>query len=53
MATIDGTPSWWTLNLIYSKKINNLKISFNCENILDVHYKTFASGIVLVVEILS
>ena len=25
--TIDGTPSWWTLNLIYSKNINNLKIS--------------------------
>ncbi|MAO71524.1 MAG: hypothetical protein CMD02_03320 [Flavobacteriales bacterium] len=44
-ATIDGTPSWWTLNLIYSKKINNLKISFACENILDAHYKTFASGI--------
>ena len=44
-ATIDGTPSWYTLNLIYSKNINNLKISIACENILDVHYKTFASGI--------
>ena len=44
-ATIDGTPSWWTLNLIYSKNISNLKISFACENILDAHYKTFASGI--------
>ena len=44
-ATIDGTPSWYTLNLIYSKNINNLTISLACENILDVHYKTFASGI--------
>ena len=44
-ATVDGTPSWYTLNLIYSKNINNLKISIACENILDVHYKTFASGI--------
>ena len=44
-ATIDGTPAWYTLNLIYSKNINNLKISIACENILDAHYKTFASGI--------
>ena len=30
------------INLIYSKNINNLKISIACENILDTHYKTFA-----------
>ena len=44
-ATIDGTPSWYTLNLIYSRKINNFQLSISCENILDAHYKTFASAI--------
>lgn len=44
-ATIDGTPAWYTLNLRYSKNINNLRVSIACENILDAHYKTFASGI--------
>ena len=44
-ATVDGTPSWHTTNIVYSRIFNNLKISFACENILDVHYKTFASGI--------
>jgi len=44
-ATIDGTPSWITLNLIYIKKIKDLTFSISCENILDSHYKTFASGI--------
>ena len=44
-ATIDGTPSWYTLNLIYSRKMNNFQLSISCENILDSHYKTFASAI--------
>lgn len=44
-STIDGTPSWYTLNILYSRKINRLLFSIACENILDVHYKTFASGI--------
>ena len=44
-ATVDGTPAWYTLNLRYSKNINNLRVSIGCENILDAHYKTFASGI--------
>ncbi len=44
-ATVDGTPSWYTINVVYSRKFNNLKTSLACENIFDVHYKTFASGI--------
>ena len=44
-ATVDGTPSWYTLNLRYSKQLNNINISVSCENILDAHYKTFASAI--------
>jgi len=44
-ATSEGTPSWYTLNLRYSRKIKNFNVSFSCENILDAHYKTFASAI--------
>ena len=44
-ATIDGTPSWYTLNLRYTKQLNKIRISVSCENILDAHYKTFASGL--------
>lgn len=44
-ATIDGTPSWIACNAIYSKKFKSLIVSISCENIFDVHYKTFASGI--------
>ena len=45
-ATIDGTPMWFTLNISFYHKINNnLKMSIALENILDSHYKTFASGI--------
>ena len=44
-ATVDGTPSWYTLNLRYSRKITNFQLSISCENILNAHYKTFASAI--------
>ena len=45
-ATIDGSPSWWTLNLFFSANIGaKLIAQVNLENILDVHYKTFSSGI--------
>ena len=45
-ATIDGNPSWYTINLAYSKKIDtNLSYSIAIKNILDAHYKTFGSGI--------
>jgi len=45
-ATVDGTPSWWTLNLNYSLPLNDKIVAqLNVENILDVHYKTYSSGI--------
>ena len=44
-ATINGTPAWYTINILYSKTIDILTLSIACENILDAHYKTFASGI--------
>ena len=43
-ATIDGNPSWYTLNLAYSNNISNdIKTTFSVKNILDAHYKTFGS----------
>ncbi len=49
-ATADGTPSWYTLNFTSSYKLqlsteNLLYLQFAIENILDRHYKPFASGI--------
>jgi hemoglobin/transferrin/lactoferrin receptor protein len=45
-ATIDGNPSWWTLNLSYSTNLSeHISAQVNLENILDVHYKTYSSGI--------
>ena len=44
-ATDDGIPSWHTINLLFSKKFKTLVFSIACENILDIHYKTFGSGI--------
>lgn len=41
-----GYPKWWTLNFKIEHFISeNLKIIMGCYNLLDVHYKTFASGI--------
>jgi hemoglobin/transferrin/lactoferrin receptor protein len=45
-ATLDGTPSWTTFNLKYLHKIDDsVSFSVAIENISDIHYKTFASGI--------
>ena len=45
-ATSDGNPSWYTLNLAYTNKIDNtISFTFAVKNILDAHYKTFASGL--------
>ena len=45
-ATIDGNPSWYTINFDYIKKYNRKnKFMISVHNILDAHYKTFASGI--------
>jgi len=44
--TDEGYPSWWTLNTSAQYKFNdNLRIQVSIENILDQHYRTFASGI--------
>ncbi len=45
-ATIDGMPSWMTLNLRTSYQFNKyLNVQAGLENILDTHYRLFASGI--------
>ncbi|MDB0027582.1 hypothetical protein N9D80_03410 [Flavobacteriales bacterium] len=43
---IDGSPAWYTLNFSYNSKIDdNLSFSIAIENITDIHYKTFGSGL--------
>ncbi len=45
-ATMFGYPSWWTLNLHSSYRINDyLTAQFASVNILDQFYKPFASGV--------
>lgn len=45
-ATPEGTPGWWILNLKTEFDINNqFKIFAAVENLLDRHYRYFASGI--------
>ncbi|MDD3739421.1 MAG: TonB-dependent receptor [Lentimicrobiaceae bacterium] len=45
-ATEDGTPAWFTLNAKVDFRISkNLNVLFGVENILDKHYRYFASGI--------
>ena len=46
LGTDEGYPYWWTLNTSFQYKLNdNFKIQLGIENILDQHYRTFASGI--------
>jgi hemoglobin/transferrin/lactoferrin receptor protein len=44
-ATLDGTPSWYTINLKWIYKHSD-RIQFNAalENVLDKSYKPFSSG---------
>ena len=45
-ATIDGSPSWYTLNFCYTNKIDkHIHFTVCIKNILDSHYKTFSSGL--------
>ena len=45
-ATSEGYPSWYTLNAKFSLKINSqIRLAMSVNNLLDIHYKTFASGI--------
>ena len=44
-ATIDGMPSWYTLNFRTGYQINkNFNLQVTMENIADKHYRYFASG---------
>ena len=45
-ATADGMPSWYTLNLRAGYQFNqNISLQAGFENMLDKHYRNFASGI--------
>jgi hemoglobin/transferrin/lactoferrin receptor protein len=45
-ATVDGMPSWFTINLRAGYQFNRyLNLQAGIENILDRHYRNFASGI--------
>lgn len=46
IADYQGTPAWYTLNMSAMYRISeSFKIQLALENILDKHYKTFASGL--------
>ncbi len=45
-ATPEGMPAWFTLNLRFSYKIHKLlTIQSGVDNLMDIQYRTFASGI--------
>lgn len=45
-ATPQGMPSWWTLNIRMGYAItDNVKLQCGMDNIFDVNYRVFASGI--------
>jgi hemoglobin/transferrin/lactoferrin receptor protein len=45
-ATKDGMPSWWTLNArVGTEILKGMKIQVGVDNVLDVNYRVFASGI--------
>jgi hemoglobin/transferrin/lactoferrin receptor protein len=45
-ATVDGMPSWYTLNIRAGYLLNRyVSLQAGLENILDRHYRNFASGI--------
>ena len=45
-ATPDGTPAWQTWNVYYTYQITkNLTAALSIENLLDIHYRPFSSGV--------
>ena len=45
-ATVDGSPSWYTINFRASVSLNeSITLQLGLNNLLDQHYKMFASGI--------
>mgnify|MGYP000031960933 CR=1 FL=1 len=46
LATPEGTPAWNTYNLYTSYQITeNMQLQLGIENLLDLHYRPFASGV--------
>jgi hemoglobin/transferrin/lactoferrin receptor protein len=44
-ATPEGMPAWYTLNIRTQYQINNyMQVQVACENLLNHHYRVFASG---------
>jgi hemoglobin/transferrin/lactoferrin receptor protein len=44
-ATADGMPSWYTLNVrVQYQFARNFQVQVACENLLNMHYRVFASG---------
>lgn len=44
-APADGMPAWWTLNLRGTYRLGLFSLQAGVENLLDVQYRNFASGI--------
>lgn len=45
-ATPEGTPAWWTLNIRGAYQAGKtFRVNLAVENVLDQHYRTFASGV--------
>lgn len=45
-ATVNGTPAWYTLNIMSSYQFNQfLSMQIAIDNILDYNYRVFASGV--------
>jgi hemoglobin/transferrin/lactoferrin receptor protein len=45
-ATPEGMPAWYTLNARAQYQLNSMwQVQLACENIMNVHYRVFASGI--------
>ena len=46
LATVDGSPSWYTLNAYGTYHLDkNVFFTLAFENIMDVHYRPFSSGV--------
>ncbi|MFK7950754.1 MAG: TonB-dependent receptor [Saprospiraceae bacterium] len=46
LATVDGSPSWYTLNAYATYNLDkNIFFTVAFENIMDVHYRPFSSGV--------
>jgi hemoglobin/transferrin/lactoferrin receptor protein len=44
-ATKEGMPSWWTINFKMGYTFKNITLQAGVENIMDINYRVFASGI--------